>query len=173
MDATPEPPAKPLLTRPLIVRTFLFFGAIEAALGIAAFFAIFAVQGWRPFDSIDGVAVPEARTLTFIGIVSGQLGCLFAQRDGGILQRLSLRSNRWIVPSLAFELALAVVLVYVPGLNGLFKMTGITPVWLVVLPLGAVLFVLLDHARRLSEAILRGKAAESDPDGHSSLTLRL
>jgi calcium-translocating P-type ATPase len=153
MEGPPELPERPLLRRALVVRTFLFFGAIESALGIAAFLLLFGTEGWRPFESLDSFTghVPEARTLTFLGIVAGQMGCLFAQRDGPFLRRLSLRSNRWIMPALGFEIFLGLLLIYVPGLNGLFEMTAVSPVWLLVLPVGATAFLLLDGIRRIAE----------------------
>jgi magnesium-transporting ATPase (P-type) len=150
MDTLPEPPKRPLLTRALAVRTFLFFGLMEAALGLVCFFAYLAVAGWRPFDSFapyDAIQ-GHARTLTFLGIVSGQVGCVFAQRDGRLRDRLSLTSNAWIAWGLAFELVLALVLVYVPGLNRLFSMRAVSPAWLLTLPLGAAAFIAIDLARR-------------------------
>jgi magnesium-transporting ATPase (P-type) len=127
MDEAPEPPDRPLLTRQVVVRTFLFFGIVEAVLGIAAHMAYLAAAGWRPFDSFSpysGIAA-EARTLTFLGIVAGQIGCLFAQREGSLRARLSLFSNAWIAIGLAFELVLTLSLVYVPGLNELFSMRSV------------------------------------------------
>lgn len=161
MDARPEPPSRPILTRALSARTFLFYGVLEAALGLAAYFAVYAVHGWRPFQSLDpyGAIVPQARTLTFLGIVAGQVGCLFAQRDGPLRRRLSLVSNRWITTGLACELALALGLVYLPGVNGVFLMEAVRPVWLLVLPAGGCVFVLADLARRLVLAGGRPSAA--------------
>jgi calcium-translocating P-type ATPase len=147
----PEPPSRPLLTRALGIRTFLFFGLIEAALGIAGFLAYHWQAGWRPFDSFGphSAIEDEARALTFLGIVAGQMGCVLAQRDGPLRSRLDLRVNPLIAWGLAFELALALALVYVPGLNGLFSMAAVYPAWLAILPAGAAVFVLLDHGRRL------------------------
>lgn len=150
MDAPPEPPERPLLTRTLAARTFLFFGLVEAALGMAAFIAYLAVAGWRPVDSFgpyDAIA-GEARTLTFLGIVAGQIGCVFAQRDGPLSARLSLRSNTWMAWGIVLEVTLALVLVYVPGVNGLFSMQAVSPAWLLTLPLGAATFVVADLGRR-------------------------
>jgi sodium/potassium-transporting ATPase subunit alpha len=150
MRADPEPPQRPLLTRRLALTTFLFFGLVEAALGLAAYFGYHAAHGWQPFNSMAPYAAPEreAATMTFLGIVAGQIGCLFAQRDGSLKDRLSLRANPWVAWGLAFELVLALALVYLPGLNGLFSMTAVPPGWLLVLPVGAALFLLLDLARR-------------------------
>ncbi len=150
MDVPPEPPKRPLLTRPLAIRTFFFFGLIEAALGMVCFFAYLFMAGWRPFDSFgpyDAIS-GQARTLTFLGIVSGQMGCVFAQRDGPLRRRLSLTSNTWIIAGLAFELILALALVYIPGLNGLFSMRAVSPAWLLTMPLGAAAFIGIDQLRR-------------------------
>ena len=152
MQAPPEPPSRPLLTRALGLRTFLFYGVIEASLGLAGFFAFYLAEGWRLGDSFapfDHVA-REAATVTFLGIVGGQVGCLFAQRDGGLRRRLSLRGNRLVIWGLAFELGLASVLVYTPGINHIFSMTAVKPQWLLVVPLGAGVLVLVDHVRRIA-----------------------
>jgi len=148
MESRPEPPHRALLTRALFVKTFLFYGLIEAVLGIAAFFTYYLWSGWRPFEAMDESILREASTLTFLGIVSGQIGCLFASRDGSLWRRLSLRSNGWVAVGLGFELALALAFVYLPGLNGVFSMADVSPAWLAVLPCGAVIFLVLDEARR-------------------------
>ena len=84
-----------------------------------------------------------------MGIVAGQIGCLFAQRDGPLRSRLRFASNPWIAWGLLFELVLTLMMVYVPGLNDLFAMTAVSPLWLLILPFGAVLFLALDAGRRL------------------------
>jgi sodium/potassium-transporting ATPase subunit alpha len=152
LQQPPEPPQRPLLTPPLGIKTFLFFGLIEAAMGLAAFFGYELAQGWRPFASLDPYEASNrsAATLTFLGIVAGQVGCLFAQRDGPLGARLSLRSNPWLLWGLLFELALALALVYLPGLNRVFAMTAVPLPWLAVIPTGAALFLLLDLIRRVS-----------------------
>lgn len=150
MARPPEPPSRPLLTRGLGLRTFLFFGAIEAALGMAGFFAFEWWHGWRPFDSFDALASieREATTATFLAIVGGQVGCLFAQRDGSLWRRLSLRTNPWVAGGLAFELLLSLALVYVPGLNTVFLMRPLAVGWLLLVPVSAAIFLALDLVRR-------------------------
>ncbi len=145
LRVAPEPPARPLLTRALALRTFLFYGMIEATLGIAAFLLYHAAHGWRPFDSFTLYAgiYHEATAATFLGIVGGQVGCLFAQRDGPLWRRLSPRGNRMVAWGLGFELALAPALVYLPGLNRLFLMAPVPPVWLLLVPGAATVFLLL------------------------------
>jgi magnesium-transporting ATPase (P-type) len=150
MAAPPEPPGRPLLTQGLALKTFLFFGAVEAALGLAGFFAYYLVEGWRPFGPLAAFSdvAREAATLTFLCIVGGQIGCLFAERDGSLAARLSLRSNAWMATGLVTELALALTLVFVPGINHVFSMTAVPLPWLLALPLPALLFLLADLVRR-------------------------
>jgi sodium/potassium-transporting ATPase subunit alpha len=151
MASPPEPPSRPLLTRGLGLRTFLFFGLVEAALGMVAFFGFYLAEGWRVGDSFapfEAVA-HQATTVTFLAIVGGQVACLVAQRDGAFWQRVSLRSNRWIAAGLAFELALAAALVYVPGLNAVFSMAPVAARWLLVLPAATCLFLAADGLRRV------------------------
>ncbi len=150
MVGQPEAPTTPILTRTLAIRTFLFFGLTEAVLGLGAFMTFYVYSGWRPFDELDAYSsiAREASTLTFLGIVGGQFGCLFAQRDGPLRSRLSLRSNALVSIGLATEVAIAVALVYVPGLNGMFSMAPVHPAWLVAIPLCGMTFLLFDMARR-------------------------
>ena len=104
----PEPPRRPLLTRALALRTFLFFGLLEAALGMAAYLGRYGVEGWRPFEGLGNYPdlATVAPTATFLGIVSGQIGCLFAQRDGPLGSRLSLHGNPWLLVGLVVEVLL-------------------------------------------------------------------
>jgi magnesium-transporting ATPase (P-type) len=151
MATPPEPPRRPLLTTDLMLKTFAFLGPIEAVLGVGAFFAFFVVAGWRPFESFaafDDLS-PAARSLTFVGIVAGQVGCVFAQRDGSLRSRLSLTSNPWILFGVAVEIVLVFALVYVPGLSGMFKMQRVEVGWMLLLPLGAAVFIVLDLVRRI------------------------
>ncbi|MBI2764804.1 MAG: cation-transporting P-type ATPase [Chloroflexi bacterium] len=151
METAPESSSHPLLTPALGLRTFLFYGVVEAALGLAGFFAFYLAHGWRvgdsfgPFQQISH----QAATVTFLGIVGGQVGCLFAQRDGSLARRLSLRGNRLVPFSLTFELGLAAVLVYVPGINHVFSMNAVAPQWLLAVPLAATVFIAVDQIRRI------------------------
>ena len=154
MSSRPESPGAPLLTRHLFVRTFLFYGLIEALLGLGAFFGYYLASGWQPFHSLDAAIVRPASTLTFLGIVSGQVGCLFACRDGALIQRLSLATNKWVSVGLATELLLVLLVIYTPGLRDVFSMASVPLWWLAVLPVGAAVFVCLDQVRRLLGQVL-------------------
>ncbi|WP_437311859.1 cation-translocating P-type ATPase [Sorangium sp. So ce388] len=147
----PEPPRKPILTRELALRTFFLYGAVEALLGVAAYFGSYWAHGWRPFNALEPFRAleREAATMTFVGIVSGQIGCLFAQRDGPLRKRLAFWSNPWVAAGLSIEVALAIALLYVPGLNRMFAMAPVGSAWLLWLPGGAAAMVLVDALRRV------------------------
>lgn len=157
LHAPPEPPRRPILTRALALRTFFLHGVVEALLGVIAYFGFYWAHGWRPFESLEPFRALErgAATMTFVGIVAGQIGCLFAQRDGPLLKRLAFWSNPWVAAGLATEVALAIALLYVPGLNRMFAMAPVGPAWLLWLPGGAAVMVLGDALRRAMEARTR------------------
>ena len=109
----------------MLVRAWLFLGLIVAALSMAGFFYVLTRAGWHPGDPV-GVhsnlhhAYLQATTMTFLGMIFGQIGTAFAVRT----QRASLRSigvfsNRYLLLAIAAELALAALFVYAPPLQTL------------------------------------------------------
>ena len=80
---------------------------------MAGFFYVLLGAGWHPGDPTgEGTplhhAYQQATTMTFLGMVAGQIGTAFAART----ERASLRSvgvftNRLLLWGIAFELALA------------------------------------------------------------------
>ncbi|MGE0600027.1 MAG: cation-translocating P-type ATPase [Dehalococcoidia bacterium] len=165
LNNPPEPPGRPLLTLRLGLLTFLFFGLLESVLGLGAYLAFYWVDGWRPFESLSGFdgAHGGAMTLTFLGIVGGQLGCLAAVRAGTLRQRLRLRLKSWMGLGIAAELSLALAAVYVPGLNRSLSMEAVPLQWFMAAPVAAVLFIGADQLRRggrsMATSMLRGRAA--------------
>jgi sodium/potassium-transporting ATPase subunit alpha len=138
LDVPPEPPTSPLLHRKLAVRTFLFYGVIEAALGMGAYLAAF----WS------GAAAAVAATLTFLGIVGGQIGCVFAQRDGSMRRRLALAANPWLAVGLGVEIGLVLALLYIPEVAPVLSMAPVHPAWLLTLPIAGALLFAADSVRR-------------------------
>jgi len=95
--------------------------------------------GWHPGDST-GVgsqfhhAYLQATTMTFLGMIFGQIGTAFAVRT----QRASLRSvgvltNRALLLAIAAELALAAILVYAPPLQSLLGTAALPARYLLLL----------------------------------------
>ena len=120
MQRPPRKRTENVIRRPMLLRAWLFLGLIVAALSMGGFFYVLTRAGWHPGDPV-GVhsrlhhAYLQATTMTFLGMIFGQIGTAFAVRT----QRASLRSigvfsNRYLLLAIAAELALAAVFVYAP-----------------------------------------------------------
>ena len=120
MQRPPRKRSENVISRPMLMRAWLFLGLIVAALSMGGFFYVLTRAGWHPGDPV-GVhsslhhAYLQATTMTFLGMIFGQIGTAFAVRT----QRASLRSvgvfsNRYLLLAIAAELALAAVFVFAP-----------------------------------------------------------
>ena len=120
MERPPRERTENVIRRPMLLRAWLFLGLIVAVLSMGGFFYVLTRAGWHPGDPV-GVysrlhhAYLQATTMTFLGMIFGQIGTAFAVRT----QRASLRSigvfsNRYLLLAIAAELALAAVFVYAP-----------------------------------------------------------
>jgi magnesium-transporting ATPase (P-type) len=119
MGRRPRPRSQGIITRPMLVRAYLFLGRISAALGMGAFFFVLLRAGWSPNDRT-GAGSPlhhsyqQATTMTFLSMVACQVGTAFAARtERASLRSVGVFSNR-LLWGIAFELALTGFLIYVP-----------------------------------------------------------
>jgi magnesium-transporting ATPase (P-type) len=120
MRRRPRPRSENLINRALLVRAWLFLGLISALLGMGAFFYVLLRAGWS-LDDPTGPGTPlhhayrQATTMTFLSMVACQVGTAFAARtDRASLRSIGVFSNRLLLWGIAFELALAALLIYVP-----------------------------------------------------------
>ncbi|HWA53635.1 MAG TPA: cation-transporting P-type ATPase [Solirubrobacterales bacterium] len=120
MGRPPRPRSQSIITRGMLVRAWLFLGLISAALGMAAFFYVLNRAGWDPGDPT-GAGTPlhhaylQATTMTFLSMVACQVGTAFAARtERASLRSIGVFSNPMLLSGIAFELALAAILIYVP-----------------------------------------------------------
>ncbi len=125
MQRPPRKRPEGVIRRPMLLRAWLFLGLIVAALSMGGFFYVLTRADWHPGDPV-GVhsrlhhAYLQATTMTFLGMIFGQIGSAFAVRT----QRASLRSvgvfsNRYLLLAVAAELVLAAVFVFAPPLQTL------------------------------------------------------
>jgi len=108
---------------------------------MGGFLYVLLRAGWQPGDDVSTGsplhhAYIQATTMSFLGIVSCQLGTAFAARTTGhgSLRSIGFFSNPLLLWGIAFELAFAAALIYVPVLQAVFGTAA--------LPLDAVLFTL-------------------------------
>ena len=132
MQRRPRPHSEGVIQPPTLLRAWLFLGLICAALEMAGFFSVLRA-GWHPGDPVghgDALhhAYVTATTMTFFGMIAGQIGTAFAARTG----RASLRSvgvfrNRLLLWGIGFELILAALLIYVPPFQALLATAPLGP----------------------------------------------
>ncbi|HLE08853.1 MAG TPA: HAD-IC family P-type ATPase, partial [Thermodesulfobacteriota bacterium] len=129
MDAPPRPMGKRLLDFKTLAVAYLFLGPIEAALSMSAFFFAYWARGWGigvPLASTGEVYL-AATTMSFAGIVASQIGNVFACRtERESVFTAGFFKNRFILGSLAAELALAIILIYLPFLERTFGFSPLT-----------------------------------------------
>jgi magnesium-transporting ATPase (P-type) len=125
MERPPRRRSEGIIRRSMLARAWLFLGLIAAALEMGAFFYVLTRSGWSPGDPTgDGTslhhAYQQATTMTFLSMVACQVGTAFAARtERASLRSIGVLSNRLLLWGIAFELALAAVLIYVPVFQGL------------------------------------------------------
>ena len=138
MRRPPRPRSQGVIQPPMLLRAWLFLGAIGAALAMGGFFVVLAHAGWSPGDptgkgSALHHAYRQATTMTFLGMVMGQVGTAFASRtERASLRSVGVFSNRLLLWGIAFELTLAALLIYVPVCQDVLGTAALDP-WMVAL----------------------------------------
>ncbi len=139
MRRPPRPRASGIIERSMLTRAWIWLGMLEAVLVTGGFFYVLLAAGWSPGDATGtGSALHDAylaaTTMTFAGITACQVGTAFATRTtDSSLREIGIFSNRLLLWGIAFELAFAAALIYLPPLQSLFA-TG---------PLGATEIAIL------------------------------
>ena len=154
-----------LLTPGLLVRAYLFFGTLEAAAAMGAFFFVLIGAGWQwgsPLSTTD-VLYRQATTACLTAIVLMQVVNvhLCRSRRRSIFSR-SPFANRLMTIGIVLELVLILLIDYtVPG-NALF---GTAPigygVWLLLAPFALTMLVLEEGRKAIIRAHERADIASS------------
>jgi P-type Ca2+ transporter type 2C len=165
-DVMARPPRKrgqPLLDRGIVGRS-LWLGLIETVLCYTGFYFVYYWMdpvSWRELlrpnwlsyadllTSESGRTYILASTVFFVGVVSCQIGNVFAcrtsrERVGG----LGYLSNRGLLISVALEIALILALVNVPFFNALFELMPVPPEFWALLALFGPVVYLLEKLRK-------------------------
>ncbi len=166
MQRSPRGRSESVIQPRMLLRAWLFLGPICAALAMAGFFYVLLGAGWSPGDPTgEGSplhhAYQQATTMTFLGMIAGQIGTAFAARtDRASLRSIGVLSNRLLLWGIAFELALAAVLIYVPPFQALLGTAALTPdMLLFVVPFPFIVW----GADELRRGVLRRRAARRSP----------
>ncbi|HEY7890786.1 MAG TPA: cation-transporting P-type ATPase [Solirubrobacteraceae bacterium] len=133
MARSPRRRSEGIIQRSMLLRAWLFLGLISALLGMGGFFYVLIKAGWHPGDPT-GAGHPlnhgyrEATSMTFFSMVACQIGTAFAARtERASLRSVGVFSNRLLLWGIAFELALAGAIIYVPVLQSLLGTEPLPP----------------------------------------------
>jgi calcium-translocating P-type ATPase len=133
MERPPRPRHEGVIRRAMLTRAWIFVGGIEAALVIGGFFFVLVRAGWSPGDPVASGdplhdAYLQATTMTFAGIVACQVGTAVAARtERASLRSIGFFSNRLLLWGIAFELAFAAALIWIPALQPMFHTAALGP----------------------------------------------
>ncbi len=125
MDRPPRPANEGVIRGPMLVRAWLFLGVLVAALSIGGFFFVLVSAGWHPGAPV-GAGHPlhhaylQATTMSFVGMIAGQIGTAFAVRTRrASLRSIGVFSNRYLLLAIAGVILFAAAFVYLPPLQSL------------------------------------------------------
>ena len=169
MERRPRSRKESIITPPMLLRAWLFLGLIAATLQMGAYFYVLLRSGWHPGDPVGAGtelhhAYQQATTMTFLSMIVAQIGTAFASRtERASLFSVGVFSNRLLLWGVAFELALAALLIYLPAFQALLG-TAALPVkyLLITLPFPFIVW----GADELRRYIVRRRA--SPPAGSAS-----
>jgi calcium-translocating P-type ATPase len=138
MARPPRRRSESVIQAPMLLRAWLFLGLISAALSIGGFFYVLGKAGWSlGAPTGTGTALNhgyrEATTMTFFSMVACQIGTAFAARtDRASLRSVGVFSNRLLLWGIAFELLVALAIVYLPPLQSLLATESLSATTLLV-----------------------------------------
>ena len=133
MQRPPRERSEGVIRPGMLVRAWLFLGVICAGLQMAGFFYVLGGAGWSPGDPTGAGhslhhAYQQATTMTFLGMVMGQIGTAFAARtERASLRSIGVFSNRLLLWGILFELALSALIIYAPPLQSLLGTAALAP----------------------------------------------
>jgi Ca2+-transporting ATPase len=149
MRQPPRLQSQPLLDRSVLFRVFGFLGALEALLGMLAFFLVWWSYGYgltelqlvtpailsHSASSATVAIYVQATTMTLATVVAGQTGNVFACRSERIsIWRLGFFSNPMIWVGIACEWLLVVLITQSTSLSSIFTTAPLAPwQWLALL----------------------------------------
>jgi Ca2+-transporting ATPase len=148
-----RPPRRPTdhLIDLTVTRRFLFLGLLTAAAGMASYFYVYLLAGWRPGLEMATVGPLYARatTMCYGGIVFAAAGNAMALRtERESLFRVGFFANRLLLAGVAGVALILLALSYVPFLQRLFGTAPLAGQDLLFLLIFPPLMLLADEARK-------------------------
>lgn len=151
MSRPPRRQRDPLLSWGLVLRTYLWLGAVESVAGLVGFFGVLRAGGWRAGQTLaaDAPLYLQGTTACLAGIILTQMMNVFVCRHP-VESTFSFRwsSNRLLLLGVALEAALLVAFTYTGAAHALIG-TAAFPArsWFLLLPF-PILLLALEEARK-------------------------
>jgi magnesium-transporting ATPase (P-type) len=124
MERPPRDLQEHVITRPLLLRAYLWLGMIQSLAAMAAFYFTYWTNGhWGQWLDLpaSGSLYQTATAMTLGSVVATQVGNLFTQRtEQTSVFHIGLFSNRLVWVGIVTELTLVMLIIYVPFLQRLF-----------------------------------------------------
>ncbi|MEA5026749.1 MAG: cation-transporting P-type ATPase [Erysipelotrichaceae bacterium] len=163
MNQPPRSTNDKLLNKDLVIKAFLWYGLIESAVCMAAYFYVNYVNGWPlvPLAS-SGVTYRMATTMTLASIVFCQIGMVMNCRTVNYsVIKAGLFKNKRVVFGIVFEIVLLSAIIYTPILQEIFNTAPLgMKEWLFLICL-PVPIVLVEELRKAVTRHLNKKAKVS------------
>jgi magnesium-transporting ATPase (P-type) len=160
MDRPPRSLDARLIDRPLLARAYLLLGPVQALFVMIAFFGAYRLQGVEDWSNLasSGTIYLAATAMALAGVVTTQIGNLFAQRSARVsLRRIGLGGNRLLWWGILSEVVVILLIVYLPPLQRVIGTAPFPPIGWAWLLLGVPLLPLADEIRKALTAH-RGRA---------------
>jgi len=171
MKRPPRPRNERLLTARGMAKAYLLMGPIEAAAAMLAFFMVYFNNGFTlsrileigvdPNNYVSSTVYQSAITASFAAIVLSQIGNAFANRTTyDSVFKAGFFRNRLLLWAIIGEVAILNMLIYIPGLNGVFNhypigwISWIVPILFIpsVLIIEEIRKLIIRHFRKISYA---------------------
>ena len=152
MDRPPRNLKDHVITWPLLLKSYCFFGLLQSLAAMAAFYLLFWTSGhaWQWLDlPSEGTLYQAATGMTLACIVTTQIGNLFAQRSERLSAfRTGLAGNPMLWIGVATELSIVLLILHVPVLQAAFGVAPFHPGYWAFLLACAPLLLVADEVRK-------------------------
>jgi P-type Ca2+ transporter type 2C len=163
MEQPPRSQKDPLLNKRIFIKAFLWYGLLESAISMGAYFYVQWQNGWpnAPLAG-SGIAYSHATTMTLAAIVFCQIAMVMNCRTStSSVFKIGLFKNKHVMFGIVCELAILCALVYLPFLHGIFNTTPLDLkdwIFLILIPIP---LLLIEEARKaVSRKLNRKKNKE-------------
>lgn len=140
MKLPPRRKGEHIINKSMLINIVVQSVAIFASVAIA--FLVGLTKGAGSFFSSDVEALTGARTVAFATLIFAELFRAFAARSERVsVFKLGLFSNKLMNGAVGFSLILTLAVIYIPGLNTIFKNVPLLlNAWALIIPLALIPF---------------------------------